>query len=183
MPFVRSLAERDKVPHALAGFNNGSTRPLLELHQALMRGDSPFTVWQRELIAAFVSSVNACTYCTGAHRAVTAEFGVSAELIDQVLADIDSANVNAALKPVLHYAGKLTLTPAEITQGDADRVLDAGWSERAFYDLVEVTALFNFMNRFVEGLGLNAMQDDFRMEGRLLHDKGYTGILDGFEIR
>jgi len=35
--------------------------------QRLMRGPSPLTPGQRELIAAFVSGVNSCRYCHGAH--------------------------------------------------------------------------------------------------------------------
>lgn len=183
MPFVNRLDDTSKVPHALAAFNSGTERPLLELHEALMRGDSPFTPGQRELIAALVSAINACDYCTGAHRAVAAAFGIPTATIDQLLEGIETADVEASLKPVLQYARKLTLTPTQLTQSDADAVLDAGWSERALYDAVQVTALFNLMNRFVEGLGLNAGSDDFTMEGRMLHDQGYRGIIEHFGLR
>ena len=37
-----------------------TSRPLLEYHQALLRGPSPLTVAERELIAAYVSGLNAC---------------------------------------------------------------------------------------------------------------------------
>jgi alkylhydroperoxidase family enzyme len=42
----------------------GTSRPLLEYHQALLRGPSPLTVAERELIAAYVSGLNACRYVT-----------------------------------------------------------------------------------------------------------------------
>lgn len=38
-----------------------TSAPLLDYHQALLRGESPFTVAQRELIAVYVSALNACT--------------------------------------------------------------------------------------------------------------------------
>ncbi len=41
-------------------------KPLLDYHDALLRGDSPLSVAQRELIAAFVSGLNACNFCFGA---------------------------------------------------------------------------------------------------------------------
>jgi hypothetical protein len=59
MPFLPSIARDDKVPHVLAKFQNGTQMPLLEFHQALLRGDSPFTVKERELgsmAGAFESS-------------------------------------------------------------------------------------------------------------------------------
>lgn len=30
-----------------------------------------------------------------------------------------------------------------------------GWSERALYDAVQICALFNFMNRIIEGTGVS----------------------------
>jgi hypothetical protein len=37
-------------------------RPWSELTQRVMRGPSPWTVGERELFAAFVSRLNACTF-------------------------------------------------------------------------------------------------------------------------
>jgi len=183
MPFVTRLNNTDKVPHALAAFNTGTGRPLVEYHEALMRGESPFTAAQRELMAAFVSGVNACDYCAGAHAAVARQFGVPADLLAALLEDIDAAGLEDAMKPVLRYVRKLTLTPSRMAAADAEAVYAAGWSERALYDAVQVCALFNFMNRFVEGLGLVPVDDRFAMEGRMLHDHGYTALLERFGIR
>jgi len=46
-----------------------ASRPLLDYHQALLRGPSPLSVAERELIAAYVSGLNACGYCHGVHTA------------------------------------------------------------------------------------------------------------------
>jgi AhpD family alkylhydroperoxidase len=40
---------------------------------------------QRELIAAYVSGLNACTYCRGTHLAVAAACGVAPEVIKALL--------------------------------------------------------------------------------------------------
>jgi hypothetical protein len=84
--------------------------------------------------------------------------------------------------PVLHYIRKLTLTPTKMTQADADAVFAAGWSERALYDAVQICCLYNFMNRFVEGLGLSPIPDQFAMEGRMIREGGYKGMLGAFGI-
>lgn len=182
MPFLERIGDRDKVPHVLAAFPNGTGRPLIELHEALLRGESPFTAGQRELIAAFVSAVNACSYCAGAHGAAAAEFGIPEETIDALIDDIERAPVEPVMRPVLKMARKLTLTPSRMIQADIDAVLDAGWGERGVYDAIQVTALYNLMNRLVDGLGLSVIPEDFAMEGGMLK-KGYTAILDNFDIR
>ena len=75
MPFLPPIDHRDKVPHVLGKFSTGL--PLLQFHQKLLRGDSPFTVAERELMAAYVSGVNACGYCLGAHSAVAERFAIA----------------------------------------------------------------------------------------------------------
>jgi len=183
MPFFKSLGAEDKVPHALANFNIGIERPLIDLHQKLMRSDdSPFTIAQRELLAAFVSGTNACNYCAGAHTATAMEFGVEENLISSLLNDIDASDVDENLKPVFKFVKKLTLEPTKMIQADADAVFDAGWSERALYDAIIICCLWSFMNRLVEGLGLSVIPEQFAMEGKMLH-AGYDKIFDMFELK
>src|SRR5919201_1842541 len=153
MSYLRSLPDRAVLRDVFAAFPQTS-RPLLDYHQALMRGPSPFSVAERELIAAYVSGLNACRYCHGVHRATAQAFGVEEALVGALLDDVDAAPVDARLKPVLRYVGKLTRTPSRMTLADAEVVFAAGWDERALHDAVSVCALFSFMNRLVEGLGI-----------------------------
>jgi len=155
----------------------------MEFHQALLRGDSPFTVKERELMAAYVSGINACQYCYGAHASVAKLFGVPEDVIADLIQDENKANVEEKLKPVFAFLRKLTLTPTRMTQADADAVYAAGWDERALYDAVQVCCLYNFMNRFVEGLGLTIVPEQFDMEGQMIKDGGYDGMLDAFGIK
>lgn len=130
--------------------------PLLEYHDRLLRGDSPLSVAERELIAAYVSALNACQFCHGAHLLYARAFGISAEALDAMVTDLDAAPLEARQKPLLAYVAKLTREPASLRREDAEAVYAAGWSERALYDAVQVCALFNFMNRIVEGTGVSA---------------------------
>jgi uncharacterized peroxidase-related enzyme len=182
MPFLPSVNTDDKVPHVLAKFNTGTGRPLVEYHEALLRGDSPFTVAQREMMAAYVSGVNACRYCHGAHTAAAKQFGVPEQTIGALLTDPATADIDPKLLPVLHYLRKLTLSPTAMTQADADAVYAAGWSERALYDAIQICCLYNFMNRFVEGIGLTPIPEQFDMEGKLIQEGSYKGMLEAFGI-
>jgi uncharacterized peroxidase-related enzyme len=154
-----------------------SAKPLIAFHEVLMRQPSPFTDAERELIAAYVSGVNACTYCHGVHTATAEAFGVEPGLLAAALSDVDTAPVDDKLRPILRYVGKLTATPAKMTQADADEVFAAGWDDRALYSAVMVCALFNFMNRMVDGLGISAGPDYFAESGERLRKVGYAGLL------
>src|SRR5260370_698180 len=101
-------------------------RPLLDYHQALLRGPSPLTEAERELIAAYVSGLNACRYCHGVHTATAEAFGMPGDTMSALLADVATAPVPERMKPLLRYVGKLTLTPAKITPGHAAPVLPEG---------------------------------------------------------
>lgn len=129
-------------------------RPLLEYHDLLLRGESPLSVAERELIAAYVSGLNACSFCYGAHVIYAEVFGIEEGLLDALVADVDAAPVDPKLKPLLKYVAKLKDLPPKLTAADAQAVYDAGWSERALFDAIQVAALFNYMNRIIEGAGV-----------------------------
>jgi uncharacterized peroxidase-related enzyme len=153
-----------------------AARPLLDYHEALLRGPSPLTVAERELIAAYVSGLNACRYCHGVHTATAALFGIAEDTLAALLSDVDTAPVDERLKPLLRYVGKLTLTPSRMTPADAATVFAAGRQDRALHDAVSVCALFNLMNRLVEGLGVTADEDYFATSAQRLAGIGYGGL-------
>jgi uncharacterized peroxidase-related enzyme len=151
--------------------------PLLEYHDRVLRDWSPLTVGERELIAAYVSGLNSCTVCHGAHVVAARAFGIDPALLDGLLADLGTSAVDPRLKPILAYVGKLTRSPAMMTADDARQVYDAGWDEQALFDAVSVCALFNLMNRIVEGSGIKSdplAADPAEMEARIARMGGAT---------
>jgi len=172
MPHLRSLPDKPVMRDLYRAYP-ATTKPLGEFTEAAMRGPSPFTQGQRETIAAYVSGLNACRYCHGAHLAVAAACGVAPDLIKALLEDIDSAPVETRMKPVLQYARKLTLAPARMTPDDAAAVYQAGWGDDALYSTVLVTALFNFYNRLADGVGLEMPEGYGAEAGKRLSTLGY----------
>jgi uncharacterized peroxidase-related enzyme len=153
MPFPPSFPPNADVRTVMA------QRPDLYAHwhrvgEAIMRGPSPFTPGERELIAGYVSGVNACAYCHGAHTAVAVAFGFPEDLMLRLLDDLDGAPIADRMKPVLRFVRKLTLAPARMTAADAEAIFAAGWDEIALHDAVAVCGYFNFMNRLVLGHGI-----------------------------
>src|SRR5690606_10505597 len=128
--------------------------PLCEFHDVVLRGESEWTVAERELMAAFVSGLNACAFCHDAHRIVAELHGIDPAVLDHLINEGAHAAAGPKLAPVLAYLRKLTQAPSRITDADARAVFDAGVSEQALYDAITICALFNFMNRIVEGCGV-----------------------------
>ncbi len=162
MPFLSSLPENTDLADVLKRFPD-SVKPLLEYHDVILRGPSPLSIAQRELIAAFVSGLNQCDFCYGAHSSYAESFGIEPEVLDGLFSDFDGAAIDDKMRPVLAYAKKLTLTPAKIVKRDVDAILEAGWEDQAVHDAAAVTALFNLMNRIIFGLGVEPHGDIFAM--------------------
>lgn len=175
MSYLSSLPDDAKLMDVFRLYPETS-RPLLDFHEILMRGPAPFSAAERELIAAYVSGVNACDYCHGVHTVTAEVCGIIQGAVPAALDDLDAAPVGDKMRPVLRYAAKLTRSPASVTRADAEEVLAAGWDERALHYAVMVCALFNFMNRMVEGHGIKAGPDYFAESGERLSKVGYAGL-------
>jgi uncharacterized peroxidase-related enzyme len=177
MPFLRSLRKGANLLDLFKAYPQTS-EPLVQFHEVLMRGPSPFTEGERELIAAYVSGLNHCRYCHGVHAATAELLGAPKSAILSALDDIDSSPIAEKMKPVLRYARKLTEKPDSITQTDADAVFAVGWGESALYQTVAVTALFNFMNRLVEGTGIELDQSYVKPASERLAKTGYLPLIE-----
>ena len=174
MPFLPSLPDNATLLDVFKQYPE-TNRPLIEFHEALLRSPSQFTAGQREMIAAYVSRLNGCRYCAGVHTATAEKLGIAAGLVGRLVDDIDAAD--EAMRPVLRYARKLTEDPSGLTQADADAVFAAGWNEAALYELVATTACFNYMNRLVEGLGIEFDEAYAGVSSDRLSKRGYLPLL------
>ncbi|OJJ21490.1 hypothetical protein BKI52_13170 [marine bacterium AO1-C] len=172
MPFFKYLDQYSDITD-ITFRDRARFAPMDKLSQRLMRGRSPFSSAEKEIIAAYVSGLNECNFCYGSHQAVAENFGISPETIEALLEDIDTADIADKMKPILHYVKKLTLTPSKLVQADVDRVLDAGWTEQALYDAICIGCLFNFYNRLLDGHGIKGNDNIYHLGGQHLHKNGY----------
>ncbi|MBW4709667.1 peroxidase-related enzyme [Roseobacter sp. YSTF-M11] len=154
MPFLTSLPETAHLADLFHRFPE-NVAPLMNYTNGVLRGAGALSVAEREMIATYTSGLNACTFCHGSHKAYAVLFGFDADLMDAMIADFDSAPIGDKLRPLLAYVRKLNTLPSRLTEADARAVYDAGWDEVALFEAVQVNALFNMMNRIVEGAGIN----------------------------
>lgn len=172
MPFFKNLDELSDITDIT--FNDRKRLgPLDKASQAIMRGKSSFSPAQKELFAAYVSGLNSCQFCYGSHAAVAKKFGVSTDIIEGLLADIESAPIADNQKPLFHYLRKLTLSPSKLVQEDANNVFEAGWTEQDLQDVILIGCLFSFYNRLLDGHGIKGNQAIYQFGANHLHKNGY----------
>ena len=173
-----SLPDNPSLRDVLLLFPKASNE-LMAFIEQVMRTESPLSIGHRELLATFVSSLNSCQFCYGAHLAFSRAFGIEDDKIASLLEDIENAAIEEELKPLFRYVKKLTLEPSKMQKKDAEEVYRAGWSEAALFDAVQVCSLFNMMNRLVDGTGvmpesLNTDLDQHELEA--LRNIKYTQV-------
>ena len=149
------------------------------LAEALLRGPSSLTSAERELIASYVSSRNECNFCTQSHAAAArAHYGEQRRLVDQVLADLQTAPVSAKMKALLAIADKVRRDGRLVQPADIDRARAEGADDKAIHDTVLIAAAFCMFNRYVDGLGTSAPTDPAAYEetGVRLANQGYVNF-------
>ncbi|MFG1886923.1 carboxymuconolactone decarboxylase family protein [Micromonospora sp. NPDC049051] len=141
-------------------FRPETGQPLLELVEVLLRGPHPLTPGERELIAAYVSGRNECTYCCAAHSAyAAAQLDEGMALVDQVRADLDSAPISAKLRALLRIAGAVQVSGRAVTPELVEAARAEGASDLEIHDAVLIAAAFCMFNRYVDGLGTRPAAD------------------------
>lgn len=141
-------------------------------HQA-MRGPSAWSVAERELMAAYVSRLNECPFCIGAHTATAAQASGDAAMVASVLADAESAPIGEGLRATLLLLGKLT-REGQCSADDVRAVLSTGVSPQAIEDALAVCYAFNVTNRLANAFGFDMLSaEGFRAGASYLLRRGY----------
>jgi uncharacterized peroxidase-related enzyme len=148
------------------------TRAKQFTHEA-MRGPSAWSVADRELMAAYVSTVNDSTFCVGAHTATAGQAYQDSAKVQAVLADLESAPIDEGLRATLRMLGTLTRA-GSADAGDMRTVLSAGVSPQQVRDALAVCAAFNTTDRLADAFGFELLTPEgFEAGAKFLLKRGY----------
>ena len=126
--------------------------PMKAFTHEVMRGPSAWSVGDRELMAAFVSQMNACAFCIGAHTATAAKAYHDEAKVVAVLSDLETAPIEEPLRATLRLLGKLTREHT-VNANDMCAVLAAGVSREQIEDALAVGFAFNTTDRLADAFG------------------------------
>ncbi len=166
VPGIRSLFQ----------FSPETGKPLCDLAEILLRGPSPLSSAERELIAAFVSNRNSCMFCMNSHAAAARFlYDEDKQVVDDLLKDQTADSLSPKMKALLWIAGKVQINGKSVTADDIEYARQAGANDTDIHDTVLIAASFSMFNRYVDGLGsyTPAGEEAYIEMGKRMGQKGY----------
>jgi uncharacterized peroxidase-related enzyme len=109
---------------------------------------------EREMIAVVVSMQNQCLYCLTSHGFALRAILKDPVKGDRIVLDYRRAGLSEKHMAMLDFAVKLTLDPVTVAEEDIDDLRALGFSDEETWDIIEITAMFNFTNRLMSGAGV-----------------------------
>ena len=138
----------------LLNYRPETAKPLLELADILLRGESTLTSGEREIIAASVSHWNDCHFCHTSHAAAAAaHLGSGLELIDDIKAGLANTPLSDKLRALLEIARQVQRGGKNVTEQQIAAARAEGATDLEIHDTVLIAAAFCMFNRYVDGLG------------------------------
>ncbi len=161
----------------LMAYRPETAKPLNELAEVLLRGESTLTSAEREMIASYVSYQNECHFCHSCHGAAAAHhLDGNLDLLDDIKVGFKTTEISPKLRSLLTIAKKVQILGNQVTSEDIDAARNEGATDREIHDAVLIAAAFCMYNRYVDGLGTWAPKEneDYDDTGRMLAHEGYV---------
>ncbi|MFP4478644.1 MAG: peroxidase-related enzyme [Candidatus Izemoplasmatales bacterium] len=130
------------------------------LYETLMFGQSELSRQQREMIGVVVSRANSCPYCVSHHGEAMALISNDSALMQKLADDYQKADLKPQDLTICKYSEKLTKTPYKMIEKDIEDLRQVGLSDEAIFDVNQIVAYFNYVNRIVHGLGVDLEKKD-----------------------
>ncbi|MFQ5661055.1 MAG: carboxymuconolactone decarboxylase family protein [Gammaproteobacteria bacterium] len=113
--------------------------------------DDPLTPLLKEQIAAYISRLNHCSYCSLSHGCDVKVLGAEVGPIDEAVADLEQAPLDDKLRELFRFLRTLVRHPDEFAETDWRRALDSGWQRSELESAIYVAGWFQYMNTLVTG--------------------------------
>lgn len=138
-----------------------TAKPLNELAEVLLRDDNnTLSRGERELIGAYVSSLNDCFFCQNVHGALAQHYmQCDMKFIDEIKNNFQSTPISEKLKALLAIAGSVQKGGKYVTTEQIENAKNLGASDKEIHDTVLIAAAFCMFNRYVDGLATWAPAD------------------------
>ncbi len=165
---INSIAERTGfVPNVFLALAHrpDELRAFMDLHTALMEGESGLSKAEREMIVVATSSANKCVYCVVAHGAILRVRIKQPSVADQIAVNYRRAEITPRQGAMLDFAVKLATESHTVDDADIATLHAHGFSDDDIWDIGAVTSFFAYSNRMADLMAL-APNEEFYSMGR-----------------
>lgn len=147
--FAKCVEKLGLVPNVLRAyaFDEAKLDAFSTFYNELMLAPGELSKLDREIIAVVVSAINHCHYCLTAHGAAVRQLSGDPGFGEEIAQNWRAAGLDAQRTAMLDFVVKLTERPDTIVEADRQRLRDAGYSDRAIFDIASVAAFFAMSNR------------------------------------
>lgn len=172
MPFIRTIPEAEATGQLADLYRRLASKdgsvdpaytalslnpPLLAadaaMYETTMRGESPLSRSERELLALTVSRLNGCARCFRHHASRYKELTTSTAA--RPTESGSTPALSEREQALVAFAEKLGLGPAGMRATDLQPLRTVGLDDRGILDACNTVAYFSYANRMALGLGLD----------------------------
>jgi len=152
-----SMEKQGGVPNWIKALavHPGVLRRFLGYYEALFTpSNGTIPISEREMIAAVVSSINGCTYCTLHHTSGMSAHVGGSERAQRIAHNYREVDLSGRERAICDFAVKVTEAPDRMHDADFDEVRAAGLDDTEIFEVLEVAAFFAFSNRLATPLAI-----------------------------
>ena len=168
---LRDVLDQARTPHGTVdnvmrvhSLRPSTMRGHIVLYRAVLHDETnTLPAWLQEVISTFVSILNDCPYSYANHWANARHLIGDDDRADQIQAALRAHKPEDAFDgaelALLNYAGKLTLSPGQMVEGDVAALREAGFNDGEILEANQIVCYFNYVNRSLNGLGVTTDGD------------------------
>lgn len=159
------MEKRGKIAevHKIQSLRPKSIMKHMDLYLEIMFSKSELSRAEREMMAVIVSVNNQCEYCWLHHGEALNHYWKDQEKINRLINNFQDAGLSDRHLALCYFARELTINPANFEDDSCIEWLkEKGFDDHAILDATLVVSYFNFVNRMVLALGVEANEDEIK---------------------
>jgi uncharacterized peroxidase-related enzyme len=111
--------------------------------------------WTKEMVFVAISKDRGCRYCTAAHVACCRMLGVSPELLEELVRDVNNLP-EEQLRAIVIFALKCSRDPQSIIEKDYEELRKHGLGHSEIIELIAMSAFAVYANIIADATAMNA---------------------------
>ena len=132
----------------------------------------------KEMIFAYISSLNGCIYCKNIHAEIAKEL-IEKIKITSPLDDISMSSIEEEYKSILKFAYKVNEDLESINQDDIDAILTNNFPENVISEVIAICSAAQYMNTTVKAHNIPPLNDHMNVASvKMMIQKGYQGLAE-----